>query len=249
MNIIRRVARAGLPVIARGGISRSRTSWAVREAGAQGAVVGRAVLEGSLDLASALAWAAGPERAPTLARLMGFLSQLTRDLRARLAVEPLDEGALLALLEGALPVRDLLGALAAGPPAIVAEIKRASPSAGAIATTWTRPGQGLRRRGGGGRLGTDRDLAFRRLARRPRCRHAARGRSRPAQGLLGDPAQVLEARAHGADSVLLMTACLSDAELVGMLAAARELGMEPLVETHSDRDSSGPSRRTRGWSA
>lgn len=60
VSIIRRVARAGPPVIAAGGISSLEDLRAVREAGARGAVVGRAVLEGSLDLTSALAWAAGP---------------------------------------------------------------------------------------------------------------------------------------------------------------------------------------------
>jgi indole-3-glycerol phosphate synthase len=50
------------------------------------------------------------------------------------------------------------------------------------------------------------------------------------------PAQVLEARAAGADSVLLITSCLDDAELHVMLDAARDLGMEPLLETHSDED-------------
>ncbi len=48
--------------------------------------------------------------------------------------------------------------------------------------------------------------------------------------------QILEARAAGADSVLLIAACLDDAELSSMLAAARDLGMEPLVETHTDLD-------------
>jgi indole-3-glycerol phosphate synthase len=51
-----------------------------------------------------------------------------------------------------------------------------------------------------------------------------------------DPIQVLEARAAGADSVLLITSCLGDAELGELLEQARALGMEPLVETHADRD-------------
>jgi indole-3-glycerol phosphate synthase len=53
---------------------------------------------------------------------------------------------------------------------------------------------------------------------------------------LVDPVQVTEARAVGADSVLLITSCLDDDELAAMLEAARALGMEPLVETHSDED-------------
>ena len=40
----------------------------------------------------------------------------------------------------------------------------------------------------------------------------------------------------GADSVLLIAACLDDGLLDRMLTAARALGMEPLLETHSNRD-------------
>ncbi len=47
---------------------------------------------------------------------------------------------------------------------------------------------------------------------------------------------MIEARAHGADAVLLIVASLGDAELGAMLAAAEDLGMRSLVETHSDDD-------------
>jgi len=50
------------------------------------------------------------------------------------------------------------------------------------------------------------------------------------------PAQVIEARAHGADAVLLITGCLGDRELAAMLAVAGDLGMSALVETHSDEE-------------
>jgi phosphoribosylformimino-5-aminoimidazole carboxamide ribotide isomerase len=56
--LIRRVARAGLPVLAAVGIRSVADLGALREAGAWGGVVGRSALEGSLDLAAALAWAA-----------------------------------------------------------------------------------------------------------------------------------------------------------------------------------------------
>ncbi len=48
------------------------------------------------------------------------------------------------------------------------------------------------------------------------------------------PSQVIEARSHGADAVLLITAALRDDELAAMLAVARDLGMGALVETHAD---------------
>ena len=50
------------------------------------------------------------------------------------------------------------------------------------------------------------------------------------------PSQMAEARAAGADAVLLIAAALPERELGRMLSAARDLGMEPLVETHSDDD-------------
>jgi phosphoribosylformimino-5-aminoimidazole carboxamide ribotide isomerase len=56
--LVRRVARAGLPVMAAGGIRSLDDLEALREAGASGAVVGRSALEGSLDLGAVLAWSA-----------------------------------------------------------------------------------------------------------------------------------------------------------------------------------------------
>ncbi len=56
--LVRRVARAGLPLLAAGGIRSLADLTAVRAAGASAAVVGRSALEGSLDLAAALAWSA-----------------------------------------------------------------------------------------------------------------------------------------------------------------------------------------------
>jgi phosphoribosylformimino-5-aminoimidazole carboxamide ribotide isomerase len=56
--LVRRVARSGLPLMAAGGIRSLADLEAVRDAGASGAVVGRSALEGSLDLAAALAWSA-----------------------------------------------------------------------------------------------------------------------------------------------------------------------------------------------
>jgi len=50
------------------------------------------------------------------------------------------------------------------------------------------------------------------------------------------PDQIVEARSAGADSVLLIVSCLGPDELAGLLGVSRSLGMEPLVETHSDED-------------
>ena len=48
------------------------------------------------------------------------------------------------------------------------------------------------------------------------------------------PAQILEARANGADAVLLIVAAVSEAELGGLLACAADLGMAALVECHAE---------------
>jgi phosphoribosylformimino-5-aminoimidazole carboxamide ribonucleotide (ProFAR) isomerase len=57
LAVIRRVARSAVPVIAAGGIASIEDLRAAREAGAVGAIVGTAAIEGSLDLAEALRWA------------------------------------------------------------------------------------------------------------------------------------------------------------------------------------------------
>lgn len=48
-----------------------------------------------------------------------------------------------------------------------------------------------------------------------------------------DPYQILEARANGADAVLLIAECLHDEQISAMLAQADELGLSVLLEVHS----------------
>jgi phosphoribosylformimino-5-aminoimidazole carboxamide ribonucleotide (ProFAR) isomerase len=57
VELIRRVVRAGVPTWAAGGIGSLEHLAAVREVGAVGAIVGRAALDGAIDLPEALAWA------------------------------------------------------------------------------------------------------------------------------------------------------------------------------------------------
>ena len=53
---------------------------------------------------------------------------------------------------------------------------------------------------------------------------------------LMDEYQLLEARAHGADTALLIVAVLEPAELSALMAASRALGMEPLVEVNTEAE-------------
>jgi phosphoribosylformimino-5-aminoimidazole carboxamide ribonucleotide (ProFAR) isomerase len=58
VELIRRVARRGVTTIAAGGVTSLDDLRALRASGAVGAVVGRAAVEGRLDLPAAFAWAA-----------------------------------------------------------------------------------------------------------------------------------------------------------------------------------------------
>ena len=173
---------------------------------------------------------------------MGFLSDLTAEIRAELVASPPDEGALAAAAATAPAARHLAWTLRGYAEedgvAIIAELKRASPSAGPIAPGVDPVLQATaydvadvaaisvltERRHFGGSL--DDLRAVRAAVLHPVLR----------KDFLVHPAQLLEARAAGADSVLLITACLGGDELDAMLDAARALGMEPLVETHTDDD-------------
>jgi indole-3-glycerol phosphate synthase len=152
--------------------------------------------------------------------------------RAMRSVAELDAAA-----RAAAPVRGLLRALRRPPGApvrVIAEIKRASPSAGAI-RSGADPAAIARdyARGGAHALSvlTDRqffdgDLDF-----------LARARAAVSLPLLRkdfviDGYQVAEARAAGADGVLLIVAALGARQLAELIAAARDYQLDPLVEVH-----------------
>ena len=57
-----------------------------------------------------------------------------------------------------------------------------------------------------------------------------------AKDFVVDPRQVPEARSHGADSVLVMLSVLEDAEAAAVIAEAKGLGMDALVEAHDEAE-------------
>ncbi len=121
---------------------------------------------------------------------------------------------------------------------MIAEVKRASPSAGTIAAGADPVVQAVAYAVGGAAavsVLTERDhfggsLADLRAVRDAVLHPVLR------KDFLVDPVQVLEARAAGADSVLLITRALATRSWRRCSPPARSLGMEPLVETHTDDD-------------
>jgi indole-3-glycerol phosphate synthase len=139
------------------------------------------------------------------------------------------------------PVRSLRAALAAPTPdpvRVIAEIKRASPSAGAIRAD-ASPTLIAREYAGGGASAisvlTDRRYFDGRLEFLAEVRGAC---DLPLlrKDFIIDPYQVAEARWAGADALLLIAAALPGDALGELLAATREAGLEALVEIHDEAE-------------
>src|SRR3954451_15690978 len=145
---------------------------------------------------------------------MGFLSDLVSGRRAHLEAHPLDAVALREAAASAPPVRDFEAALRGPGVAVIAEVKRSSPAAGAIAETDAGDRVRTHERGGAAAIsvlteprhfgGSLDDL---------RSARAATGLPLLRKDFLVAPAQLVEARAAGADATLIITAVVADDEL------------------------------------
>ena len=152
------------------------------------------------------------------------------------------EQALLNDARHAEPVRGFataMGAkLAEQQPAVIAEVKKASPSKGviredfdpvAIARSYEKAGAACMS------VLTDRDffqghedylMAAREACALPVIR----------KDFIVDTYQVAEARAINADCILLIVACLEDGQMQELAHCGRDLGMDVLVEVHDERE-------------
>ena len=137
-------------------------------------------------------------------------------------------------LDRAPPVRDFVGALRARRPAVIAEIKRASPSKGLLREDFSPAAIAKSyEKGGAACMSVLTDKEFFQGA--PEHLSSARNACRlPVlrKDFLIDPYQVFESRALGADCILLIAACLQDREMRELEKLAHSAGMAVLVEVH-----------------
>ncbi|MDX1682830.1 MAG: indole-3-glycerol phosphate synthase TrpC [Phycisphaeraceae bacterium] len=168
--------------------------------------------------------------------LKQILADKRREIEAAKEAVPLDD--LKERVADAEPARNFFKALTrpADELRVIAEVKKASPSAGVIREDFDPVAIALSYcEHGAAAISclTDRKYFQGELEFISRIRQAV---PLPVlrKDFIVDPYQVWEARAAGADAVLLIGECLeSEAELLDLLIAATELGMSTLVEVHS----------------
>lgn len=156
------------------------------------------------------------------------------DLDGRRRVQPLED--VQERARSVSPAVDALRILRSGRMHVIAEVKRSSPSKGALAAIADPAMLAADYEAGGASVisvltegrrfgGSLADLdAVRARVDTPILR----------KDFIVDPYQVWESRAHGADLVLLIVAALPQEVLVGLLERVESLGMQALVEVHDE---------------
>lgn len=148
---------------------------------------------------------------------------------------PLEE--LQAQVLDAPPVRDFRAALSGpGPIRLIAEVKKASPSAGVIRADFDPVGIARAyQTHGAAAVSVLTDTTY----FQGHLSHLARVRAAVVipvlrKDFLIDEYQIVEARVAGADAVLLIAEILDDTQLSWLIDCARALGMNALVELHDE---------------
>lgn len=135
-------------------------------------------------------------------------------------------------------IQNMRNKIAAGEAAVIAEIKKASPSKGVMRENFI-PADIAKSYADNGAaclsILTDEDF-FQGCTDYLIEARAACDLPVIRKDFIIDPYQVLEARAMGADCILLIVAALDDASLHGLLAQANQLGMDVLMEVHDEEE-------------
>ncbi len=162
------------------------------------------------------------------------------EIEERQQATPVDE--LRAIANDASPCRGFVEALFSARsrslPAVIAELKKASPSEGTIRPDFDPPEIARSYAEHGATcLSILTDESFFQGADD----YLRRGREAVDLPILRkdftiDPYQVVEARAIGADAILLIVAILTDAELASLGALATDLGLDVLIEVHDEQE-------------
>ena len=167
-----------------------------------------------------------------------IVAGVREDVAAREALVPLAE--MKQRAAAVAPAKDALAALRAPGVGVIAEVKRRSPSKGALASIDDPAALAVEYQAGGARMisvlteqrrfgGSLDDLdAVRARVSIPVLR----------KDFVVGSYQVHEARAHGADVVLLIVAALDQNTLIGLRERIESLGMTALVEVHTEDEAS-----------
>jgi len=169
---------------------------------------------------------------------MSVLESIIEGVKEDLAARKLSQTQILEAIEVAPAVRSDISTFQNSSLSVIAEVKRSSPSKGSLApitdpallaSRYVKGGASAisvlteRRRFGGSLEDLD---AVRSAVNLPILR----------KDFMVDQYQFLEARAHGADLVLLIVAALSKNQLSDYLALTQELGMHAIVEVHTNEE-------------
>ena len=169
---------------------------------------------------------------------MSVLDEIIAGVKEDLADRKIPRSEIEAAAYGAAPVIDCLPIMRVQEMAVIAEVKRSSPSKGALATIadpaalaeqYQEAGASAisvlteRRRFSGSLADLD---AVRKRVSLPILR----------KDFIVDGFQIVEAKAIGADVILLIAACLTKEELKNYGKLAEDLGMEVLYEVHTQED-------------
>ena len=172
--------------------------------------------------------------------LLKILATKEQEIKQRSSQKSIND--LMQEAASALPIRPFVGALkdtiADRKPAIIAEIKKASPSKGVMREDF-HPAEIAQsyEAGGASCLSVLTDKEYFQgsedylLAARDAC-------SLPIlrKDFTIDPYQVYEARAINADCILLIVSALKDSQMAELYSVATELGMDALIEVHDEQE-------------